>query len=884
MFELGAAKGVGHPVDHEHCCGHSVPPGLDGGVADLTTFWQNPFDDAWTVSSLLDEASVLHGQRVALFSESHGSLTHGQIRERASRLRGAIRQIATANTRTVACLASLNAPLYIAAHAIFTSGFGYAALEPDAPDSRNLMCLDDCGADIIIADSESEERAERLAEGKRRIIRIEQALEAGPAVEAVRVDPAAPAAFIFTSGSTGRPKAVVRSHRSLAHAIYCLGKNYRYGPTETMLYPGSPGHVGSLNDVLSCLLTGMKSVPNDIRRIDFPTICRLLAEHQVTILAMPPSLLRLLLRELSPIRHRLSLDRIIASGEPLLRSDIALCVESVGERCKLWQNYGSTETGPMYAGSYTLADAAGSGPLPLRTAHHGCRIEIVTDGSVVPAGETGSIRVRSSYLADGYLNAPAEQAARFGADAAGPYFDIGDQASLSGDGALQVHGREDRQIKLHGRRLELGDVESAILTDRTWSEAVVVQARTAGSGTSGTLVGLLRSAAAGGGDVQGLRERLAGKLPLAAIPRRFVVVPELPRTTTGKVDLAAAQRLAEASVGARPAGKGGPPQGVVENWIADCWEYVLGVTQPGREDSFLDLGGDSLAAIELAIQLEKRAGVRLAIDRIMQHPTIAEQVVTLESVRRVRPSPIIRLRSDGRGPVLVLFPGVGGHAWVFAELCRRLTVSCDILAVSLVDVMGTDGEELTHRALLDLVVTTIRDIEPTRRVVLGGYSFGAVIAAHLAGELEQAGGRSDRLLLLDPCPLVFGSLINLPLSVRQIRGLIRRVTNLTGQSEAEVALERQVNAMDRALSGLYRKTPKCPKELAMSVMLSSDGVRDLGKAAELFGRPLSGLDLATDPAKHLELMRPPYVDRTARWMESVLQQTEGATGELSAAG
>jgi hypothetical protein len=70
----------------------------------------------------------------------------------------------------------------------------------------------------------------------------------------------------------------------------------------------------------------------------------------------------------------------------------------------------------------------------------------------------------------------------------------------------------------------------------------------------------------------------------------------------------------------------------------------------------------------------------------------------------------------------------------------------------------------------------------------------------------------------------------------------------------------------------------------MSVMLSSDGVRDLGRADELFGRPLSGLDLATDHAKHLELMRPPDVDRTARWMESVLQQAEGATGKLSAAG
>lgn len=850
----------------------------------MTTFWHKPFDDAWTLSSLLDETSVLHGQRVALFSESHGSLTHGQIRERAARLRGAIREVAGSGTRTVACLASLNAPLYLAAHAIFTSGYGYAALEPDAPDSRNLMCLDDCGADIIIADGESAERAERLAGGTRRIIRIEEALERGTAIEAVRTDPSAPAAFIFTSGSTGRPKAVVRSHRSLARAIYCLGKNYRYGPTETMLYPGSPGHVGSLNDVLSCLLTGMKSIPNDIRRIDFQTICRLLVDHEVTILAVPPSLLRLLLRELSPLRSKLSLGRIIASGEPLLRSDIALCVESIGERCELWQNYGSTETGPMYAGRYTLADARGTGPLPLRTAHHGCRIEIISSGGAVAAGEPGSIRVRSEYLADGYLNAPAEQNARFGRDEAGAFFDIGDQASMNGGGELFVHGREDRQIKLHGRRLELGDVESAILTDRTWSEAVVVQARPAGLGASGTLVGLLRPASAGTVDLRGLRERLAGVLPLAAIPRRFLVVAELPRTTTGKVDLSAVQRLAEASVGGRPAGAGGPPQGVVENWIADCWEYVLGVACPGREDSFLDLGGDSLAAIELSIQLEKRAGVRLPIDRIMQHPTIARQVVALESASGGRPSPIIRLRSDGAGPVLLMFPGVGGHAWVFAELCRRLTVPCDFMAVSLVDLTGGERRRLTHAAMLELVAATFRETDPSRKVILGGFSFGAVIATHLAGELRQSGCPLDRLLLLDPCPLVFRSPINLPLSVRQIRGFIRRVTARPPLSEAESALERQVNAMDRALSGLYRRTPKCPLEIPVSVMLSSEGVRDLGGASELFGRALSGVDLVTDDSSHLELVRPPNVDRAARWLESVLRRTEGVAEKLSVAG
>lgn len=522
---------------------------------DVEPWHAQPLRSDWTLADLIQRAAVRNAEREALWSRAHGSLTHGEMARRAARVRGAM-LAAGGSARTIACLASLNAPLFVGLHAIFTAGKALAALDPEAPEGRNRMCLEDCGADLILTDAGAAARAEALADGRRPVILIDDAAEHADPAPSRDADPAAPAAYVFTSGSTGRPKAVVRSQRSMARAMYCLAEVYDYRAEDTMLYPGSPGHIGSLNDVLSCMIVGFRSLPIDIAQVDLPTIADLLESHRVDRLSMPPSLLRLMLRVLAERRRTLQLRCVIGSGEPLLRSDVSLFHE-VLPGVELWQNYGSTETGPMAAGRYLPDDARGSGPLPLRRTHLGCALEIVDDdGDVVEAGVIGDVRVRSEFLADGYLNAPPDQAARFGADERGRFFMIGDRGHRQANGELFIAGRGDRQIKLHGRRLELGDVESAILSNRAWTEAVVVQ--TPSPAGIPSLVAVVRPAHPSAADLPALRDSIAALLPAAAIPRRFVVVKDMPRTTTGKIDLTAAVRLATEG-SAITLGAGGPP-------------------------------------------------------------------------------------------------------------------------------------------------------------------------------------------------------------------------------------------------------------------------------------------------------------------------------------
>ncbi len=835
-------------------------------------WWSCPIDEGWSIGALLDGAAMRHHARPALWTEGHGALTHGEVRDRASRVRGALLAAAPAGSRTVACLASMDAPLYVGLHAVLTSGLAYAALEPDSPAARNRMCLEDCGAEVILTDSGSLERAEALAEGKRRIVMIEEAIARGVPHAPAAIDPASPAAFVFTSGSTGRPKAVVRSQRSLARAMYCFAENLGYGPDDVMLYPGSPGHIGSLNDALTCMTTGFKSIPIDIARVDLTKVCQTLVEHRVTRMPMPPSLLRLLLRLMAEVRDDLCLKTVVASGEALLRSDVGLFYEVMGDRAVLWQNYGSTETGPIAAGKYTAKDAEGQGPLPLRRVHLGGQLEVVdSHGKVVPDGESGEFRVRSNFLANGYMNAPPEQMAKFGMDDRGRFFNIGDRGHRTLQGEYFIAGRGDRQIKLHGRRIELGDVESAIMTHREWAEAVVVQ--TSGNGHGPSLIAVLRAMPGADADVLRLRSQLATRLPEAAIPRKFRVVDQMPRTTTGKLDLGAVAKLAAQSAEVASIGHGGPPLGTTENWIADTWQYILRIERPGREDRFQDVGGDSLAAIDLSLALEKRFGISVGLDRIAESQTIARLAEVVQRGDAQDREPLVRLRSDGHGPVCIMIPGIGGHAWVFAELARALHQPCDVLGLSLCDLIARGGN--LRDAVRQEVLRAASDAGH-RPVVIGGYSFGGMIAADCAAWLIARGLGVERVLLIDPSPV---SSAPSPSRRPSLRSMAQRFkakvfANGNGNGHARSAaaeqIERTVEDVTRELRNCYMDGSVVLPNIETAWIASAQMARKHAGVSRVFGRDAATLKRTEVPVGHLEVIRVPGVYDTAAWMDEQL--------------
>lgn len=419
--------------------------------------WQ-VFDDRWSLASLLRSSADRHAARRAFLSADAGWLTHGDLWRRAGIVRGALHTAGVPGSAVVACITEIGVPWVTAVVALMATGRTYVALEPGAPDALNARCLDESGADVVLAEARFKDQALRLAGPNRRVLVIGGDDAVGEESAGIAdVSPEATAAIVFTSGSTGGPKGLIRSQRSLAHAAYSFGQVCGDSADLTVLYFGTASHVASLNTLLRCLIGGFGLIAEHFSAVDLDRVGTTLADRGVNVIVCGPALLRLVLDQVTgtPLPE---MQLALVSGSALTGAD-AVRWHAAFPGIPIMQNYGSTETGPMAAGRYVTAPDPSTGVLPLQITHEDCVIELVdADGRLVPPGRTGRIRIRSKYLADGYLNRARESSGGFGSDSDGRFFLTGDLAVRGAAGELFVLARSDRQVKVHGRRVDLADV------------------------------------------------------------------------------------------------------------------------------------------------------------------------------------------------------------------------------------------------------------------------------------------------------------------------------------------------------------------------------------------------------------------------------------------
>lgn len=297
---------------------------------------------------------------------------------------------------------------------------------------------------------------------------------------------------------------------------------------------------------------------------------------------------------------------------------------------------------------------------------------------------------------------------------------------------------------------------------------------------------------------------------------------------------------------------------------------MLGIPRPGRRDRFQDVGGDSLAAINLAITLERQFGVAVSLDRIAAAQTIEAIVAALQGVGAERRCGLVSMRSDGEGPVLVFFPGVGGHAWVFTTLCQFLDTPCDAIAVSFSD-LDAQRRGAFRPALRAAVAEALAEFPADRSVVLVGYSFGAAPAVDVAGWLLSRGAPVREIVMIDPSP------IDAAPPRTTLRGLLSAAHRMlrparTPSSPAAAELERSVARVTRVLQREYLDGTLRAPSVACSWLMSDEMHAKYGAAPAAFGRRVAEHDRRRVNCAHLELLRLPGAVETARWLDSRLAQ------------
>jgi amino acid adenylation domain-containing protein len=566
-----------------------------------------------------------HANRMAVRDLSQ-DLTYDELNRAANRVAHAILQRRGRSEEPIAFLAHQGVPQIVAILGILKAGKMYVPLEPSNPETRIAQVLDDSQTKLLVVDHDSLLRAENLRGNRDWLLSLDE-VAADAAVSDEDLAPwfsaDTPASILYTSSSTGPPKGVVQNHRGLLHAVMRYTNAVRLGQDDRLSLLSSCSFAASVPDIFGALLNGAVLLPFPLQDQGAARLADWLSQERVTVYHSVPTVFRHFVETLTGRETFPALRLINLGGEPVHSHDVELVRRHFPAQCLLHVGLGSTETHVVRRLLIANETAIADGPVSVGYATDDMQIKLLNgSGAEVGPGEVGEIAIKSRYLAVGYWRRPDLTEAAFLHDPEGDgsrTLRTGDLGRLHPDGCLEVVGREDSQVKIRGHRIELGEVEAALLAlDAVKAAAVVVQGDHLGEPG---LVAYLVPAGQSAPKASRLRSQLRARLPEVMVPSTFVMLDALPTTPTGKIDrraLPAANRLREASEVSYVS-----PRTPIESGLTCIWENVLGLERVGTEDRFLELGGHSLLATRILSQARDAFGVAPALSRFFETPTIA---------------------------------------------------------------------------------------------------------------------------------------------------------------------------------------------------------------------------------------------------------------------
>ena len=558
---------------------------------------------------------------VALVSGS-AEISYAELNARANRVARWLRDGGLPIGSLVAVAAERRVHVVAGLLGVLKAGAGYTLLEPGLPAERQDRVVSDSGARLMLT-------AEAIA-----------AAAADPTVPADDLNQTVPAeataCVMFTSGSTGRPKGVAAAHRALA-ATY-LGQDYAtFGPGEVWLQCSPVSWDAFALELFGALLFGGTCVLHPGQRPDPQTVAELVRRHRVTQLQLSASLFNFLVDELPATFEALT--TVFTGGE---RASVAHVAKAAAAfpGLRIVNGYGPVESlGFTTCHPVTPADlTAPAIPIGTPIAHKG--VHVLDDKLTrCPPGVTGELYATGAGLAHGYVGQPGETARRFLPDSYGPpgsrMYRTGDLGQWQPGGTLQITGRADDQVKIRGFRVEPGEVAHALRGHPAVGDCAVV-AHEPAPGEPRLAAYLVATASPAPGHAE-LHEFLGRNLPDYMIPSSVTVLDGLPLTANGKLDRAAlpAPALAGApAFAAAPADARPQPLTDAEVLVADVWAEVLGLPDIGLDDTFFRLGGNSLAAVRVAMRLSERTGTRIPPRLVFTARTVRTLARHLPSVDR----------------------------------------------------------------------------------------------------------------------------------------------------------------------------------------------------------------------------------------------------------
>jgi amino acid adenylation domain-containing protein len=647
----------------------------------------------------------------------------------------------------VALLLNCSRHFVVSALGVLKAGGSYLPLEVAAPPGRLQFQLSDSGAAHAITIAKYRDL---LTDWSGRKYVLDGAPAGLPLADLnlpqVPSDPARRAYLIYTSGSTGRPNAVEIEHHSLTNLV-ChyqreLGLTHR--DRATML-----AHVtfdASVADLWPCLCCGgTVLIPPQDMLLDVDGTIQWLAQERVTYSFVPTAIAEQMLRRRWP--ESLSLRYLLTGGDTLHGRP------SEGLPFSVLNTYGPTEN--TVDSTWAIVAPSEGGPRPsIGQPTTNVSVYVLDEvGMPVAEGEEGELYLGGEQVARGYLNRPELTTQRFVAD---PFVDLagarmyrtGDRARWNDEGELEFLGRRDLQIQLHGRRVELGEMEALLLKHPQVVEACCTAITNWGNATgiAAHVVPRARTERL----IDELRGHLALELPPVLLPAKIVLHESLPRGTSGKVDrMLLKDSVATAMPGATEAEAG---ESLRES-LSNLWCNALSLEHGAPKDAtFWDLGGDSMRAVQLILRVRDLTGRQFPLSSFLVNPTLSGLQQIVEEVSRRETTPVLTFRRDGnRRPLFCLY-GPWGDVGVYTHLAEALGGDQPVFGVR--SPALTNGEKVAEKledaaaTVIALIRSTTDDPEPA----LLGYSWGGVLAFEVARQWKCSEGKQMFVGLIGSLP------------------------------------------------------------------------------------------------------------------------------------
>ncbi len=685
-----------------------------------------------TTPALIAE-SITRFPDATAFTTPAGDLSYAGLDRRSDALAGSLRKLGIAPGDRVAVMLDRTPDLPCALLAIWKCGAAYVPLDPANPAERLALILDDQAPILVLV---SPGYTDHLP-ADRDPVELTDALFQATPQENVVVSADDAAYILYTSGSTGRPKGVVIPHGALANFLLSMAETPGMTAGETLLAVTTVSFdISGLELFLPLVAGGTVDLVDGKTARDAAALRQRCEEAEPDIMQATPATWRMLIDAGWRGSPKL---RVLCGGEaldpPLAQKLRPLCHE-------LWNMYGPTET-TIWSTIRPVPEKPEAVSIGRPIAN--TSILILSSGNrPAPPGVPGELLIGGDGLATGYWQRDELTAERFITLAGDRFYRTGDLAKWLPDGNIECLGRTDSQVKVRGFRVELGEIDGALLSHPGVEEA-------ASALVEDRLVGWFRSAT--GVEPKALADHLRSRLPDYMVPAPLVPLDSFPLTASGKIDRKALATRPLPEVESRDGSVSSDP--LVQEFTS-LWAEILGLPCVAADDDFFALGGHSLLAARLATAAGERTGLQIPLDWLFDRPTPAGMAARLRidaATDLARPRAIPLSRHTGGTPLFWVHTLVDGGMGLlpYRETARMLG--------DITDSYGIAEGTKTFTTLSELAaahVQSIRSVQPHGPYRLAGFCFGGNVAAEIAWQLAEAGESIELLALLESSPPGFG--------------------------------------------------------------------------------------------------------------------------------